>query len=96
MSEIDTGTVKKIARLARLRLDDADAEPLSRELSGILDWVEQLAEVNTDDIAPMASPVDAKLVWRGDEVTDGNIQDKVLANAPRQEFGFYAVPKVIE
>ena len=96
MSEIDTGTVKKIARLARIRITDAEAEPLSRELTGILDWVEQLGEVDTDAIQPMASPVDAKLVWRTDAVTDGNIQEKVLSNAPRSEFGFFAVPKVIE
>lgn len=96
MSEIDTGTVKKIARLARIRITEDEAEPLSREITGIIDWVEQLGEVNTDDIQPMASPVDAKLVWRDDQVTDGNIQEKVLANAPRQEFGFFAVPKVIE
>ncbi len=96
VSEIDAGTVAKIARLARIKLDDAQQEPLAQELTNILDWVEQLGEVNTDDIQPMASPVDAKLVWREDIVTDGNKRDDVLANAPRKEFGFFAVPKVIE
>ena len=96
MSEIDAGTVARIARLARIKLDDKQKEPLASELTNILHWVEQLSEVNTDEIPPMASPVDAKLVWREDRVTDGNKRDDVLANAPRKEFGFFAVPKVIE
>ena len=96
MSHIDEDTVARIARLARLKVDDDKLAPLAGELEAILDWVEQLDAVNTDGIEPMASPVDAKLVWREDAVTDGAIQDKVLKNAPRREYGFFAVPKVIE
>lgn len=96
MSDIDKGTVTKIARLARIKLKDEQVEPLVGELGNIMDWIEQLGEVNTDDITPMASPVNAKLKWREDGVNDGDKRDEVLANAPRAEFGFFAVPKVIE
>jgi len=96
MSQIDEATVAKIARLSRLKLADDQKQSLAGELSNILSWVEQLDEVDTSGVEPMASPVDAKLVWRVDAVTDGDKQEDVLANAPRREFGFFAVPKVIE
>lgn len=96
MSNIDKATVAKIARLARIKIDEEKLEPLAGELNNILGWVEQLAEVNTDDIEPMSSVVDAKLRWREDTVNDGDKADSVLKNAPNAEFGFYAVPKVIE
>ncbi|WCL55712.1 MULTISPECIES: Asp-tRNA(Asn)/Glu-tRNA(Gln) amidotransferase subunit GatC [Kordiimonadales] len=96
MSDIDKATVAKIARLARIRIEDDKLDHLAGELNGIMHWIEQLNEVNTDNIAPMASVVDAKLRWRQDEVNDGGIQDKVLKNAPNAEYGFFTVPKVIE
>jgi aspartyl-tRNA(Asn)/glutamyl-tRNA(Gln) amidotransferase subunit C len=96
MSDIDKATVAKIARLARIRIDDDKLEPLAGELNNLLHWVEQLSEVNTDDIQPMSSVVDAKLRWRQDAVTDGDKQESVLKNAPNAEYGFFAVPKVIE
>lgn len=96
MSNIDKATVAKIARLARIKIEDEKLEPLAGELNNILGWVEQLGEVNTDDIQPMSSVVDAKLRWRQDEVNDGDKAESVLKNAPNAEFGFYAVPKVIE
>lgn len=96
MSNIDKATVAKIARLARIKIDEEKLEPLAGELNNILGWVEQLAEVNTDNIEPMSSVVDAKLRWREDTVNDGDKADSVLKNAPNAEFGFYAVPKVIE
>ena len=96
MSEIDKATVAKIARLSRIKIAEDKQEALAGELNNILGWIEQLNEVDTDDIAPMASVVEAKLRWREDQVNDGNKQDDVLANAPRAEFGFYGVPKVIE
>jgi len=96
MSEIDKATVAKIARLSRIKIDEDKQEALASELNNILGWVEQLGEVDTDNVEPMSSVVNAKLRWRADEITDGNKQDDVLANAPRAEFGFYAVPKVIE
>lgn len=88
--------VKKVARLARIRVADEALEPLSRELNGILDWIEQLNEVDIDGVEPMTSVVDAKLPMRPDEVTDGARQDEVLANAPRTEDGFFVVPKSVE
>lgn len=96
MSNIDKATVAKIARLSRIKIEEDKLEPLAGELNNILGWVEQLEEVNTDNIEPMASVVDAKLRWRADDVNDGDKQESVLKNAPRAEFGFFAVPKVIE
>lgn len=96
MSNIDKATVAKIARLARIKIDDQKLEPMAGELNNILGWVEQLSEVNTDNIEPMSSVVDAKLRWREDGVSDGDKADSVLKNAPNAEYGFFAVPKVIE
>ncbi|MBV1889185.1 MAG: Asp-tRNA(Asn)/Glu-tRNA(Gln) amidotransferase subunit GatC [Proteobacteria bacterium] len=96
MSNIDTATVAKIARLSRIKIEDDKLEPLAGELNNILGWVEQLSEVNTDNIQPMSSVVDVKLRWRADEVTDGDKQESVLKNAPNGEYSFFAVPKVIE
>jgi len=93
---IDKATVAKIARLARIHVPDENREALAGEMSKILGWVEQLSEVNTDDVAPMTSVVEASLPRREDAVTDGDCQDKVLANAPRRDGGFFVVPKVIE
>jgi len=96
MSNIDKATVAKIARLSRIKIEEDKLEPLAGELNNILGWVEQLEEVNTDNIEPMSSVVDVKLRWRTDEVNDGNKQESVLKNAPNNEYGFFAVPKVIE
>jgi aspartyl-tRNA(Asn)/glutamyl-tRNA(Gln) amidotransferase subunit C len=93
---VDAATVRRIARLARVRLADAEVEPLAAELSAILGWVEQLAEVDTTGVPAMAAVLPKPHVWRTDEVTDGNIRDSVLANAPEALSGFFAVPKVIE
>lgn len=93
---LDPAAVKRIARLARIAVPDEDLPALAKELSGILQWVEQLDEVDTASVAPMTSVVDVTLPMRPDEVTDGGIQDKVLANAPDRVQGFYAVPKVVE
>ena len=96
MSDIDKATVRKIARLARIRIEEDKLDSLAGELTGIMRWIEQLNEVDTDDIAPMASVVDAGLRWRTDTVSDGGIRDEVLKNAPHAEYGFFVVPKVIE
>lgn len=93
---VDVATVKRIAHLARIRLDEAEVAPLAAELSTILGWVEQLGEVDTTGIAPMAAVMPIERAWRADAVTDGGIQHDVLANAPGAEFGFFAVPKVID
>jgi aspartyl-tRNA(Asn)/glutamyl-tRNA(Gln) amidotransferase subunit C len=88
--------VRHIARLARIAMSDEEIERLAPELNNILSWVEQLGEVNTDGIEPLTAVIDQKLRLRDDLVTDGNIRDDVLANAPDAQHGFFAVPKVIE
>jgi aspartyl-tRNA(Asn)/glutamyl-tRNA(Gln) amidotransferase subunit C len=88
--------VRHIARLARIAMSDAELERLLPELNNILGWVEQLGEVDTAGIEPLATVVDQKLRLREDIVNDGNIRDAVLANAPDAQHGFFAVPKVIE
>jgi aspartyl-tRNA(Asn)/glutamyl-tRNA(Gln) amidotransferase subunit C len=93
---IDAATVKKVARLASIRVEEARLAPLAVELSGILAWIEQLNEVDTEGVAPMASTEAVKLPMRDDVVTDGGDPAVVLANAPKTERGFYVVPKVVE
>jgi aspartyl-tRNA(Asn)/glutamyl-tRNA(Gln) amidotransferase subunit C len=93
---LDTEVVRKIARLARLKVPEENLEPLAGELSKILTWVEQLDEVDTDGVPPMTSVVEMTLPLREDVVTDGGYPDKVTANAPESVQGFFAVPKVVE
>jgi aspartyl-tRNA(Asn)/glutamyl-tRNA(Gln) amidotransferase subunit C len=93
---LDKAAVAHIALLARIRLEEAELEPLAAELSQILGWVEQLAEVDTSDVAPMSSVAAMSLPMREDKVTDGDCRDAILGNAPRTEKGFFAVPKVVE
>jgi len=93
---IDANTVRKVARLARIRVEEERLQPLAGELSGILGWIEQLGEVDTDGVEPMTSVVAAKLPMREDVVTDGGDAGRVLSNAPRAADGFYVVPKVVE
>ena len=88
--------VQKIATLARIRLSAEEVPHYAKEINGILKWIEQLGEVNTDGIAPLSSVSDQVLPWRADVVTDGGIQEAVLKNAPNQQYGCFAVPKVIE
>ena len=88
--------VRHIASLARIAMSEAELERLVPELNNILGWVEQLGEVNTDGVEPLATVIDLKLRLRDDAVTDGNIRNEVLANAPDAQHGFFAVPKVIE
>ena len=98
---IDTATVKKVAGLARIAISDADAERLAPELANILGWIEQLGEVDTSTVQPMTAVIPNHLRLRDDVVdadplTGGGIRDRVLANAPAGEHGFFTVPKVIE
>ena len=93
---LDKATVAHIATLARIRLSETEIEPLAEELSHILTWVEQLNEVDTSGVAPMASAAAATLPMRDDEVTDGGCRDAILGNAPRPARGFFTVPKVVE
>jgi aspartyl-tRNA(Asn)/glutamyl-tRNA(Gln) amidotransferase subunit C len=88
--------VRHIANLARIAMSEAEIERLVPELNNILGWVEQLGEVDTEGVEPLATVIEQKLRLRGDEVTDGDCRDDILANAPAAEHGFFAVPKVIE
>jgi aspartyl-tRNA(Asn)/glutamyl-tRNA(Gln) amidotransferase subunit C len=94
--QVDEKTVRKIARLARIKVTDAEAQSLQGELSGILDWVKMLDEVNTDGIEPLTSVVAMQLRQREDQVTDGEKAADVTLNAPMTEDGFFVVPKVVE
>ena len=93
---LDRAAVAHIAALARIRLSEAELDPLADELSHILTWMEQLNEVDTSGAAPMASVMAAGLPMREDEVTDGGRREETLANAPRTAHSFFVVPKVIE
>ncbi|HEX2793541.1 MAG TPA: Asp-tRNA(Asn)/Glu-tRNA(Gln) amidotransferase subunit GatC [Croceicoccus sp.] len=98
---VDKATVAKIASLARIRVTDAEVEAMVPELNQILEWVEQLGEVDCTGIEPMTAVIPNTLRLRDDVVdadplTGGNVRDEVLANAPAPEHGFFGVPKVIE
>lgn len=93
---IDAATVRKVARLARIAEPEERLESLSRELSSILNWIEQLDEVDTDGVEPMTTPVAMPLPMRDDVVTEGGDPTRVLSNAPKSTRGFFVVPKVVE
>jgi aspartyl-tRNA(Asn)/glutamyl-tRNA(Gln) amidotransferase subunit C len=96
MSALDKDTVKKIAFLARIEVPEENLEPIAKDLSSILDWVEQLSEVNTDGVEEMTSVAEMALHLRKDVVTSGDQPDLVLQNAPDQADHCYLVPKVVE
>ena len=94
---LDKETVARIATLARIKVPAAEQPNLAQELSNILSWIEQLNEVPTDTVEPMASGVaHLRLPQRDDVVSDGDCRDRILANAPQQQRGFFVVPKVVE
>jgi len=93
---VDRETVRRIAHLARIELPEERVAPLETELNQILGWVEQLAEVDTENVPPMTSVVDMSLKRRADAVTDGGYAEDVTRNAPACEYGFFVVPKVVE
>ncbi|NDC59816.1 MAG: Asp-tRNA(Asn)/Glu-tRNA(Gln) amidotransferase subunit GatC [Alphaproteobacteria bacterium] len=93
---IDENTVRRVAHLARLALPEERVAPMAAELNGILAWIEQLNEVDVEGVEPMTSAVAVALPMREDVVADGGSPDRVLANAPKAEDGFFVVPKVVE
>jgi aspartyl-tRNA(Asn)/glutamyl-tRNA(Gln) amidotransferase subunit C len=93
---IDVATVAKVARLSRIAEPQEALPALAEQLNGILQWVEQLGEVDTDGVEPMTSVVGQSLPLRDDVVTEGGDPAKVLANAPKAAAGFFVVPKVVE
>ena len=94
--KIDKNTTLKIAKLSRIKLDDSEIEELSAELSSILDWVEQLNEVNTDKIEPLSNVSKSKLPLRKDIQNNEDKSNDVLSNAPEKLENYYVVPKVVE
>jgi aspartyl-tRNA(Asn)/glutamyl-tRNA(Gln) amidotransferase subunit C len=93
---IDQSTVKRIAKLARIKITEDEAASLEGELSNILDWVEQLNELETDAVEPMTRVVPMQMKMREDGVTDGDKVEDIVANAPLHEDGFFVVPKIVE
>ena len=93
---VDAATVRRIAHLARIAVKDEDIAHLQGELNAMLAFVEQLSEVNVEGVAPMTSVTPMAMKQREDVVTDGNIADDIVANAPATEDHFFLVPKVVE
>ncbi|MEO7026164.1 MAG: Asp-tRNA(Asn)/Glu-tRNA(Gln) amidotransferase subunit GatC [Caulobacteraceae bacterium] len=93
---IDVETVRRVAKLARIREDEGRLAAIAGELEGILRWIEQLNEVDIEGVAPMSTAVAATLPLREDEVTEGGDAAAILANAPSTRGGFFVVPKVVE
>lgn len=93
---VDSGTVRHVAKLARMRLAPEQQESLAAELSNILGWVEQLNALDTEGVEPMTSVAEMHLKMREDLVTDGNRQADIVANAPESKHGFFIVPRVVE
>jgi aspartyl-tRNA(Asn)/glutamyl-tRNA(Gln) amidotransferase subunit C len=93
---VDRATVRRIARLARIAITDDEARRLEQELSGILDWVAQLNEIDTSAVEPMTRVAAMKIKMRKDEVTDGFCVDDILKNAPKVDDHYFVVPKIVE
>ena len=93
---VDKDTVRRIAKLARIGLDDPQAAEMEAELNALLAWVEQLSEVDCENAEPMTSVVAHRLRMREDVVTDGGYADDLMKNAPQSENHFFVVPKVVE
>lgn len=93
---VDNDTVRRIAFLSRLKVEPDKLEETKEEFNKILNWVEELGEVNTDNVEPLVSVNNESLTLREDEVTAGHISQEILKNAPAQEFGYFVVPKVVE
>ena len=94
--KIDKNTINKIARLSRIKLEDKESEDYIKDLNSILDWVEQLNEVNTDKVEPLSNISSSVLPKREDISNDVNSSDEILENAPDKREGFFTVPKVVE
>jgi len=93
---VDKQAVNRIAFLSRLKIEDGKIDAVQDEFNKILNWVEQLNEVNTDEVEPLSSVNDMALVCRDDKVVEGKQADKILASAPAAEYGYFVVPKVVE
>ena len=93
---VDNETVKRVAFLSRLKVEDDKIDATKEEFNKILSWIEELNEVNTDNVEPLIAVNDTALRCRQDEVTAGHCKDEILKNAPAAEYDYFAVPKVVE
>lgn len=93
---VDKDTVAQIAKLARIKVDDAQQEALTEELSNILGWIDELGELDTEGVQPMTSVVEVQHTLRKDVIKDGDRQDDILKNAPESKQGYFVVPRVVE
>ena len=93
---VDNETVKRVAFLSRLKVEDNKIDATKEEFNKILAWIEELNEINTDDVEPLIAVNDIALRRRNDEVTAGHCKDEILKNAPAAEYDYFAVPKVVE
>jgi aspartyl-tRNA(Asn)/glutamyl-tRNA(Gln) amidotransferase subunit C len=93
---IDKETIKHISKLARISIDDKKIDNLSKDLSSIIKFIEKLNKLNTDDIKPLTSIIDASLKFRKDEILEGKIREQILKNSPEKTEEFFVVPKVVE
>jgi aspartyl-tRNA(Asn)/glutamyl-tRNA(Gln) amidotransferase subunit C len=93
---LDHATIRRIASLARIRVEDHEVENLCQDLNGILGWIEQLNEVDVRGIEPLSGAPNMAIAMRPDVVTDGGYPEKILSNAPERIGDFFAVPKVVE
>jgi len=93
---IDKDKIKHVSKLARISVDEKKIDSLTKDLSSIFKFIEQLNELNTDKVEPLSSILNEPLRFRKDEITDGKIRDKILKNSPQKNEEFFVVPKVIE
>jgi aspartyl-tRNA(Asn)/glutamyl-tRNA(Gln) amidotransferase subunit C len=93
---LDEHTIRKVARLARIKVNEDEVAYYTAQVSGIVKWIEQLGELNTDNIEPLINPLQTNQPLRDDVVNDGNCVEAVMANAPDSLENFYVVPKVVE
>ena len=93
---VDSQTVKRIAFLSRLKVEEDKIEATKEEFNKILNWIEELNEINTDAVEPLIAVNDTTLRVREDVVASGNCKDEILKNAPAAEYDYFAVPKVVE
>ena len=93
---IDKETIKHISKLARISLDEKQVDNLSKDLSSIIKFIKKLNKLNTDDIKPLTSIIEASLKFRKDKILDGKIRDQILKNSPEKNEEFFVVPKVVE
>lgn len=96
MSNVTKEDIKKVSRLARIEVPERDRENLAKQVNSIIGWVEKLNEVNTDNVEPLTNVYDTPIRLNKDEITDGNIAEDVLKNAPDAKYNYFTVPKVIE